>query len=121
MTGPRRTPVRDLALGLGVSAFLLSLVFFGSFGMVEASTLVLTVAILIWVSTVDPARLVDGRGRPNVMLFGLGAVAIAVVFTAAVLISTLTEYVALAVIIGAFLTGSVRAIRHGWTTRVEEG
>jgi hypothetical protein len=116
----RRTPVRDLALGLGVSAFLLSLVFFGSFGMVELSTLVLTVMVLIWSASVDPARLVDAAGRPHLMLFALGFVAIALIFTAAVLISTVTEYLALMVAIAAFGTGLVRAVRHGMAVP-EEG
>ena len=120
MNEPRRTPVRDLALGLGMSAFLLSLVFFGSFGMVELSTLALTVVVLIWTATVDPARLVDHTGRPHLMLFGLGFVALALIFTAAVLISTVTEYLALMVAIAALGTGLVRAVRHGMAVP-EEG
>lgn len=120
MNDPRRTPVRDLVLGISVSAFLLSLVFFGSFGMVELSTLALTIIVLIWVATVDPARLVDPGGRPHVMLFGLGLVAVALIFTAAVLISTVTEYLALAVAIAALSTGLVRAIRYGMAVP-EEG
>lgn len=121
MIGPRRTPVRDLALGVGASALLLSLVFFGSFGLVEASTLGVTVIVLVWAATVDAARLVDADRRPNVMLFGLGAVAVALVFTAAVLISTLTEYMALAVSMIAFATGLARAIRHGITAHPDGG
>jgi hypothetical protein len=109
-----------MALGLGVSAFLLSLVFFGSFGMVELSTLGLTVIVLIWVATVDPSRLVDPARRPHIMLFGLGAVALALIFTAAVLISTVTEYLALFVAIAAYATGLVRAVRHGMAVP-EEG
>lgn len=112
MSEPRRTPVRDVALGIGVSAFLLLLVFFGSFGMVEASTLILTVVVLVWAATVDPARLVDGQGRPNMMLFGLAGVGVALIFTAAILISTVTEYLALFVAAAAFVTGLIRAIRH---------
>jgi hypothetical protein len=103
-----------------MSAFLLSLVFFGSFGMVELSTLALTVVVLIWTATVDPARLVDHTGRPHLMLFGLGFVALALIFTAAVLISTVTEYLALMVAIAALGTGLVRAVRHGMAVP-EEG
>lgn len=115
MTDPRRA-VRDLAFGITVAAALIGLAFFATFGVVEAATLAATVIVLIWVATVDAARLVDERGRPALMLFGLGAVGVALIFTAATLISTVTEYLALAVAVSAYIVGMVRAIRVGWGT-----
>ncbi len=115
MTEPR-TAVRDLAFGITAAAVLIGLAFFASFGLVEAATLAATVIVLIWVATVDAARLVDERGRPAIMLFGLGAVGVALIFTAATLISTVTEYLALAVAVSAYVVGLVRAIRFGWAT-----
>jgi hypothetical protein len=109
-----RTPVRDLAIGISVAAGCLGLVFFGTVGMVEAAILILVVVILIWISTVDARRLVDERGRPALMLFGLGALGIALVFTAAVMISTVTEYMILLVGVTAWSIGLLRALRFGW-------
>jgi hypothetical protein len=106
-----RRAVRDLSIGIATGAGLIGLVFFASFGFIEAITLVATVVVLIWVSTVDPGRLVDDRGNPQLMLFGLGAVGVALMFTTATLVSTLTEYLALAVSATAFVVGLVRAIR----------
>ena len=74
------------------------------------------ITVLIWVATVDAARRVDESGRPALMLFGLGAVGVALIFTAATLISTVTEYLALAVAVSAYIVGVVRAIRVGWAT-----
>lgn len=114
MSGPR-TPVRDLAIGITVGLGAVGLVFFGSFGLVEGATLVLTVVVLIWVSTCDPVRLVDDRGRPALMLFGLGMLGLALVFTAAVLISTVTEYLTLLIGVIALMVGLARAVRFGMT------
>lgn len=111
----RRTPVRDLAIGVGVSMSVIVLTFFGTFGVVDAATLAATIVVLIWVSTVDPTRLVHANGHPAPMLLGLGAVAIALLFTAATLISTVTEYISLGVGVAAYVIGLVRAIRFGWT------
>ena len=111
MSESPRTPIRDMAIGITVAAGAIGLVFFGSFGLVEAATLMMTVAIFIWVSTTDPRRLIDERGRPHPMLFGLGLVGLALVFTAAVLISTVTEYVTLLVGVASYVVGLTRAIR----------
>ena len=113
MSDPR-TSVRDLAIGISVAMGALSLVFFGTFGLVETVTLTLTVVILIWISTTDVRRLVDERGRPALMLFGLGALGVSLIFTSAVLISTVTEYLALAVASVAWCVGLFRAVRFGW-------
>ncbi len=115
MTEPR-TPVRDLAIGISVAMGALGLVFFGTVGLVETVILTLTVVILIWISTTDVRRLVDERGRPALMLFALGAVGVSLIFTSAVLISTITEYLALAVSVVAWCVGLFRAIRFGWAT-----
>jgi hypothetical protein len=118
MTEPR-TPVRDLAIGISVAAGALGLVFFGTVGLVDTATLALTVVILIWIGTTDPRRLVEGRvvggQRPALMLFGLGGVGLSLLFTSAVLIGTITQYLSLLVGIVAFGVGLTRAIRLGWT------
>lgn len=121
MTEPPRTPVRDLAIGITVAVGAMGLVFFGSFGHVEVATLVMTVVVLIWISTTDPRRLVDESNRPAPMLFGLGLVGLALVFTAAVLISTVTEYVTLSVGVAAYLVGLTRAIRFRLSLPPGEG
>jgi len=106
------TALRHLAFGVATAAITLWLMFFATFGTVEAATLVATVVTAIWAATVDPARLLDDRGRPVWALFALGAIGVAVIFTVAVLISTVTEYLALAVAVTAFVTALVRAIRY---------
>jgi hypothetical protein len=108
-----RTSVRDLAIGISVALGALGLVFFGTVGLVDSIILTLTVVILIWISTTDVRRLVDERGRPALMLFGLGALGVALIFTSAVLISSVTEYVALAVGSVAWCVGLFRAFRFG--------
>jgi len=107
----RRTPVRDLAIGVGAAGAVLTLFFAGTAGTVGAATLVATVVALIWFAQVDPARLVDDRGRPAPMLFLLGAVAVALMVTAALLLRTVTQYLAMFVALAAVITGVVRAIR----------
>ncbi|MGF1668231.1 MAG: MFS transporter [Acidimicrobiia bacterium] len=113
MSDPR-TSVRDLAIGVSVALGALGLVFFGTVGLVDTIVLTLTVVILIWVSTTDARRLVDEQGRPALMLFGLGGLGVALIFTSAVLISSVTEYLALAVASVAWFVGLFRAFRFGW-------
>ncbi|HSJ27081.1 MAG TPA: hypothetical protein VLB67_02655 [Acidimicrobiia bacterium] len=102
---------RDLAFGVGVSAAVLWLTFFATPGTVVAATLLLAVVALIWFATVDPARLHDDRGRPNLMLFGLTAVAGALVVTATVFISTPTVFLVGTVVLAAIVVGLTRALR----------
>lgn len=110
-----------MAIGITVAAGAIGLVFFGTFGLVEVATLVMTVVVLIWISSTDPRRLVDETGRPHPMLFGLGLVGLALVFTAAVLISTVTEYVTLLVGVAAYIVGLTRAVRHRLALPPSEG
>jgi len=113
-TAPGGEPVklvRDLGLGIGVSASVLWLTFFGTAGAVQMATLIVAVGALIWFSTVEVPRLRDDRGRPNMMLFGLTAVAGALVVTATVFIGTPTVFVIGAIVVAAATIGIVRAIR----------
>lgn len=104
---------RSLAFGITVAAALLWLTFFAGPGSVEFATLALTALALWWFATVDPARLVDERGRPQVMLFLLAVVGLALLVTAAALIATTTTFLILAVGVTGIITGLVRAVRHG--------
>ncbi len=85
--------------------------FFAGPGTVEVATLVAAVVSLIWFATVDAGRLVDDRGRPNAMLFGLAFLGGALLVTAAALISTGISFLTLAAGTAALVTGLTRAIR----------
>ncbi len=111
--GRERTPVRDLAIGVGAAAFAIWITFFGSLGAVDVATLVIAVIALIWSATVDPRRLVDSRGRPHLMLFGLMAVGTAIALTAALTIGTGTMFLVAAVTLAVIVVGVSRAIAHG--------
>lgn len=110
---PRRRTARDLGLGVGFAGFVLWLTFFGSAGAVEVLTLVVAVGALIWFASVDPDRLVDPRGRPDVMVFGLSLLAGALVLTSMVVMQTGTLFLVAAVIAATFVVGLTRAVRHG--------
>ena len=112
MTG--RTPVRDLAIGIGAAFVALGLVFFGTVAAVEIATLALTVVMLIWFSTVDPSRLVGPSGRPAAILFGLAALGVALVLTASLFLRSLTQYLGTALALSAFVVGLTRAVTFGW-------
>ena len=111
--GRRRTPVRDLAIGIGVAAFAIWATFFASVGALDVATLVMAVIVLIWFATVDPRRITDPQGRPHLMLFGLAAVGTAVVLTAALVIGTGTMFLVAGVAGAAIVVGVVRAVGFG--------
>lgn len=96
-----------------VVAFLLWLTFFSGPGAVEVATLGATVVSLVWFATVDSARLVDESGRPQVLLFALGAIGLALLVTAATFLSSAITFLILLIGAAALVTGLVRAIRHG--------
>ncbi len=105
---------RDLAFGLVAVAFLLWLTFFAAGpGSVEVATLAAAVAALIWLATVDPSRLVDASGRPQALLFGLAAMGMVLLVTAAALLSSATTFLTLVVGVAGLITGTTRAVRHG--------
>lgn len=97
------------------SLAILWLMFFAGPGTVEVATLVAAVVSLIWFATVDARRLVDDRGRPNPMLFGLAFLGGALLVTAAALISTGISFLTLAAGAAALVTGLARALRWGIT------
>lgn len=96
-------------------SFLLWLTFFSAPGAVEVATLVAAVGTLVWFATVDVVRLVDEERRPQVMLFGLATVGLALLVTAATFLSSAVTFLILGVGLAAIVTGLVRAIRHGLT------
>lgn len=112
--------VRDLAFGLVSVAVVMWLMFFAGPGTVEVATLAAAVAALVWFATVEPSRLVDERGRPQAMLFGLAGLAGGLLLTAATLFSSSTTLLTLGAGVTAFVTGLVRALRHGLDEATEE-
>lgn len=77
------------------------------------ATLGATVVTLVWFATVDSSRLVDEDGRPQLLLFGLGAIGVALLVTAATFLSSATTFLILVLGIAALIIGLVRAIRYG--------
>ena len=71
----------------------------------------MAVVALIWVATVEPARLRDDGDRPHLILLGLAAISGALAVTAAVFIGTPTVFLTGSVILAATVVGLVRAIR----------
>lgn len=112
--------VRELAFGLISVAVVMWLMFFAGPGTVEVATLGVTIAALVWFATVEPSRLVDERGRPQAMLFGLAGLAGGLLLTAATFLSSSTTLLTLGVGVAAFVTGLVRAVRHGLNEATEE-
>jgi hypothetical protein len=112
--------VRDLAFGLISVAVLMWLMFFAGPGTGEVATLAAAAVALVWFATVDPSRLVDERGRPQAMLFGLAGLAGGLLLTAATLFSSSTTFLTLGAGVTAFVTGLVRAVRHGLNDATEE-
>jgi uncharacterized membrane protein len=111
--------VRELASGIAMIAFLLWLTFFGTEGFVELATLAAAVVMLIWFSTVEPTRLMDGPRQPSVMLFLLASMGFAVVLTAALIIATGTLlFVALLTLISIGV-GFARAVGHRYRQPLE--
>lgn len=104
------TPVRDLAIGIGTGMGAIALVFFGSAAAVEVATLVLAVAMLIWFATAPVSRIVDAPGRPSLMLFGLAALGLALMGTAAIFLGTLTVYLSTALVTASIVVGLVRGL-----------
>lgn len=106
----RRRFLRDLGIGTGTAAAVLWLTFFGTAGAVELATLAGVVAGAIWMATVDPRRLVDPAGRPSLMLFGLAAVATALVLTSMVVLGSATLFLVMGIAFVGFVAGLSRAI-----------
>lgn len=104
--------LKALAFGIASAVFLLWLTFFAGPGMVEAATLAVAGVAWWWFATVDAARLVDESHRPQIVLFGLAVLGLALLVTGAALISSATTFLILGVGIAAIVTGFVRAIRH---------
>jgi hypothetical protein len=98
-----------------VVGFLLWLTFFSAPGAVEVTTLGVTALSLIWFATVEPGRLVDESGRPQLMLFGLAIMAMALLVTAATFLSSAITFLILLIGLAAIVTGLTRAIRFGMT------
>lgn len=98
---------------MAAAAFLLWLTFFSGPGAVEVATLGATVVSLVWFATVDSSRLVDETGRPQLLLFVLGMIGLALLVTAATFLSSAITFLILFVGLAALVTGLVRAIRHG--------
>ena len=104
--------LRSLAFGVTASVVLLWLMFFAGPGTVEVATLAAAVATLVWFATVDTRRLVDQTGRPQLLMFLLALLGIALLVTAATFISSGTSFVTLAVGTAALVTGVTRAVRR---------
>lgn len=104
--------LRDLGIGIGTTAVVLWLTFFGTAGAVEVATLVGVVAGAIWLATVDAARLVDRAGRPSPMLFGLAVVAAALVLTSMVVLGSATLFLVMGIALAGLVAGLSRAIGH---------
>lgn len=104
--------VRSLAFGVISAVVLLWLTFFAGPGTVEFATLAATAVSLWWFATVDPVRLVDESGKPQLLLFGLAILGCALLVTAAALLASATTFLILALGIGAIVTGFTRAVRH---------
>ncbi|HJR93314.1 MAG TPA: hypothetical protein VJ938_12795 [Acidimicrobiia bacterium] len=112
--------VRELAFGLASVAVVMWLTFFAGPGSVEVATMAAAAVALIWFATVEAERLVDDRGRPHVMLFGLAALGGALLLTAATMLSSGTTFLTLAIGAATLVTGLVRALRHGLVNPNEE-
>lgn len=104
---------RDLTLGIGFVAALMWLMFFATPGSIEVATLAVGVGALIWFATVPARRLIDRRGRPSVVVFGLAGLGAAVAIVASTVISTGTVFLLVGITLIAIVTGLTRAIRMG--------
>lgn len=102
---------REFIFGVGAAFTVLWLTFFASPGSVMVATLIASVVVLIWFSTVEAERLRGAGGAPHPMLFGLTFLGGALVITAAVFISTPTVFLVGIVVITAAIVGLVRALR----------
>lgn len=112
--------LKALAFGIVSTFVLLWLTFFAGPGMVEVATLAAAGVALWWFATVDPLRLVDESHRPQLLLFGLAALGLALLVTGAALISSATTFLILAVGIAAIVTGLVRSVRFGLSSPPRE-
>lgn len=108
--------LKALIFGIVSAFFLLWLTFFAGPGMVEVATLAAAGVALWWFATVDPARLVDESQRPQILLFGLAVLGLALLVTGAALISSATTFLILGVGLAAIITGFVRSVRFGLST-----
>lgn len=115
----RRTFVRELASGVAMVGFLLWLTFFGTEGFVELATLAAAVVMLIWVSTVEPTRLMDSPRQPSVVLFLLAGMGFSVVLTAALILGTGTLLLVALLTLVSICVGLTRAVGHRYRQPME--
>ncbi len=111
--GPGLRGARDVLFGVAASGLILWVTFSASAGTLQVLTLVATVVAMIWIATVEAERLVDGRGRPNWLLFLLAGVGLAILVTGAVFLGGATILLVLLLGSATFVVGIVRAVRHG--------
>jgi hypothetical protein len=105
--------VKSVLFGLGICAGLLYMFFFATAGSVQIVVLLVTIAMLIWFGTADPARLVDGGRRPHWRLFLLAGLGLALLISAMLALSSGTMLLTLAIGLIAIATGLFRAVRYG--------
>ena len=105
--------IKTVLFGLTVCAGLLYMFFFATAGSVQVVVLAVTVAMLLWFGSANPARLVDGNGRPHWRLFLLSALGMALLVSSMLVFSSGTMLLTLAIGLVAITIGLVRAIRHG--------
>lgn len=103
----------DIGAGTAIGLGIIWITFAATPGTVQVLTLVLVVVAFIWIATVDPGRLVDESGRPNLTLFVLAGVGLAILTTAALVLSGGTVIAILAGGMATMVMGLVRAVRHG--------
>ncbi len=72
MSGPERTrrAILDIGLGAGTVGLAVVLTFWGSLAAVQATFLLMTVAVLVWMATTSVDRLRGTSGWPRPWLFG---------------------------------------------------
>jgi hypothetical protein len=106
--------VKTVLFGLTVCAGLLYMFFFATAGSVQVVVLAVTVGMLLWFGSANPARLVDSDKRPHWRLFLLSAVGLALLVSSMLVFSSGTMLLTLAIGLVAITTGLVRAIRYGF-------
>ena len=110
--------VKTVLFGLAVCAGLLYMFFFATAGSVQVVVLAVTVGMLLWFASANPARLVDCDRRPQWRLFLLSALGLALLVSSMVVFSSGTMLLTLAIGLVAITIGLVRAIRHGLAPEV---
>ena len=105
---------KTILFGVAVCAGLLYMFFFATAGSVQVVVLAVTVAMLLWFGSTNTVRLVNSSGRPHWRLFLLATVALALLISAMVALSSGTMLLTLTIGLIALAVGMVRAIRHGF-------